>query len=56
MYVPNEMKIICDPRTDTMTLILKESSVAESDEVKPGIILDYDANSDLLPVEFLSAK
>jgi len=28
------MKIIYDPNTDTMTIILKESAVAESDEEK----------------------
>lgn len=56
MCVPNEMKIIYDPRADTLTLILKESSVAESDEVKPRIILDYDAEGDLVSVEVLDTS
>lgn len=37
------MRVIYDPRTDTLTIILSETPVAESDEARPGIILDYDA-------------
>jgi hypothetical protein len=35
------MKAIYDARTDTLSIILKpDAQVAESDEDKPGIILD----------------
>ena len=33
------MKIIYDPETDILSLILKDTEIEESDEDKPGIIL-----------------
>ncbi len=37
------MKVLYDPGTDILTVILKEGvPVVESDEDKPGVILDYD--------------
>jgi hypothetical protein len=37
------MKVSYDPRTDTLSVISRDdAAVAESDEDKPGIILDYD--------------
>jgi uncharacterized protein YuzE len=50
------MKVIYDPNTDTMTIILKESAVAESDEEKKGIIIDYDNQGDMVSLEILDAK
>jgi uncharacterized protein YuzE len=50
------MNAVYDPRTDTLTLELKPSPVAESDEDKPGIILDYDAAGDLVSIEILDAS
>ncbi len=35
------MKARYDEATDTLTLILRDAPVAESDEDKPGVILDY---------------
>jgi len=51
------VKASYDPRTDTLSLILKEgATVVESDEDKPGVILDYDEQGDLVSMEILDAS
>ena len=51
------MKVIYDSRTDTLSVILREQSpVTESDEDKPGVILDYDAGGNLVSIEVLDAS
>ena len=50
------MKIIYDPETDTLDLIFREESVAESDEVQEGIILDYGRDGKLVSIEVLDAS
>jgi uncharacterized protein YuzE len=51
------MKVSYDPRTDTLSVILKDyATVAESDEDQPGVILDYDEVGDLVSLEILDAS
>jgi len=51
------MKVSYDERTDTLNVVLKEGvQVSESDEDKPGVILDYDDKGDLVSIEILDAS
>jgi uncharacterized protein YuzE len=50
------MKAVYDPHTDTLTLTLNSAPVAETDEKKPGIILDFDDEGNLLRIEILDAS
>lgn len=51
------MKITYDPKTDTLTIILKDNvPIEESDESKLGVILDYDKEGSLVALEVLDAS
>ncbi len=42
------MKIKVDKDTDTLYFRLDENKIIESEEVQPGVILDYDENNQVL--------
>ena len=50
------MRVRYDDETDTLTITLRDVPVAESDEDKPGVILDYDGEGNLVSVEVLDAS
>jgi len=47
------MKIEFDPIADAMYVELAEGGIEKTEEIKPGLILDYDANGNVLGVEML---
>ena len=50
------MKVRYDADTDTLTVTFRDVPVAESDEDKLGVILDYDGQGNLVAVEVLDAS
>ena len=51
------MKVQYDSKTDTLSVILKDNTtVHESDDDKPGVILDYDKEGNLVSLEILDAS
>lgn len=50
------MRVNYDPETDTLTVVFRDVAIAESDEDKPGIVLDYDDEGEIVSVEILDAS
>lgn len=50
------MTIKYDKEADAMYLKLSNAEVAESDEDKPGIIIDYDKDGKIVGIELLDAS
>ncbi len=50
------MKITVDKETDTLYFRLDENKIVESEEVRPGVIFDYDENDAVIGVEFLNVS
>ena len=50
------MRIKVDKDSDTLYFRLDEESIIESEEIRPGVILDYDKNDHVVGVEFLGVS
>lgn len=50
------MKITYDPEVDVMRIIFNNSPIEESDEEKPGFIVDYDRDGNVVGLEILDAS
>jgi len=50
------MRVIFDPETDTLSLIFREEKIAESDEVREGVIIDYSEDGKIVSMEILDAS
>jgi len=50
------MKILYDRETDTLTIMFRKAHISESDEIKEGIIIDYDNEGKAVSIELLDAS
>ncbi|OQA25195.1 MAG: hypothetical protein BWY59_01874 [Verrucomicrobia bacterium ADurb.Bin345] len=50
------MRIKMDKQGDALYFRLDESRVVESEEVQPGVILDFDSNGKVVGIEFLNVS
>ena len=47
------MKIEYDPTADALYVRLSDQSIIESEQIKPGIVLDYDDAGNVVGIEVL---
>jgi uncharacterized protein YuzE len=50
------MKMRYDEKADALYLRLDESAITESEEVQPGIVLDFNASNQVVGIEILRLK
>ncbi len=50
------MKVKYDKEVDVLYIGFSEEKIEESDEDKPGIILDYDKDGSIVGIEILNAS
>ena len=50
------MRVKYDQEVDVLTIRFNDTPVEESDENKPGVILDYDKAGKLVGIEILNAS
>lgn len=50
------MKIEYDPAADALYVRLGEAKIIESEQVQPGVILDFDESGKVVGVEILSVS
>ena len=50
------MKVTYDPEVDVLRILFSSAAIEESDEDKPGVILDYDKEGNVVGMEILDAS
>jgi uncharacterized protein YuzE len=50
------MKIKYDKEVDVLNINFSNAQITETDEDKPGIIIDYDVNGNIVEIEVLNAS
>ena len=50
------MKVTYDAAVDILRIIFSDEPIEESDEDKPGVILDYDKDGNVVGLEILQAS
>jgi len=50
------MRVEYDPETDAGYLRLSEAAIADSEQVRPGIVFDYDADGRVVGIELLHLR
>ena len=50
------MKVVYDPEVDVLRILFSNAPIEESDEDKPGVILDYESAGNIVGIEILDAS
>ncbi len=50
------MRVKVDTETDTLYFRLDEDRIVESEEIRPGLILDFDKDNRVVGLEFLNVS
>ncbi|MBE7501696.1 MAG: DUF2283 domain-containing protein [Verrucomicrobiales bacterium] len=50
------MKVTYDSEVDILRILFRDVPIEESDENKPGVILDYDRDGNVVGLEILNAS
>ena len=50
------MKVVYDQENDVLRILFSATAIEESDEDKPGVILDYDRDGNIVGLEVLDAS
>ena len=50
------MKVVYDSQTDSLTITLRDERIKESDEMRPGVIVDFGYDGGVVRFEIMHAS